>query len=212
MLSTPQTSLAPKPVGKVFHRLWSRCLAWGRADLNVHIINLAYRMPGIWLVIWVVPNSPHLCSLSWLSQSLWDLTFSSCCCKYPPRVRPVLNSWLHSRGALSSNNPKVMECTSKAELTNFKHFHSQNFSNRERERNKGGKEVDVEGKGFLKAELLSHKWCPNPWFSEVNPSISLEHSVKITDLKPWALWCGWDSPAPASLHSVLQPLPSLLSS
>lgn len=69
-----------------------------------------------------------------LSQSLWDLTFSSCCCKYPPRVRPVLNSWLHSRGALSSNNPKVMECTSKAELTNFKHFHSQNSSNRERER------------------------------------------------------------------------------
>ena len=37
---------------------------------------------------------------------------------------------------------------------------------------------------LLKAELLSLKRCPDPQFSEVTPPISLEHSVKITDLKP----------------------------
>lgn len=80
MLSTPQTSLAPEPVGKVFHYLWSRCPGWWRADLNVHIINLGFRMPGIWLVTWLVPNSLHLCSLSYcpnLCETLLSLPIAA---------------------------------------------------------------------------------------------------------------------------------------
>lgn len=79
---------------EIFHYLWSRCPGWWRADLNVHIINLGYRMPGIWLVTWLVPNSLHLCSLSYcpnLCETLLSLPIAA---KYPLRVRPVLSSFL----------------------------------------------------------------------------------------------------------------------
>ena len=56
----------PSQLGKYFHHLWSRCPGWWRADLNVHIINLVYRMPGIWLVTW-----KWKWNRSVLSDSLW---------------------------------------------------------------------------------------------------------------------------------------------
>lgn len=63
VLSTLQTIPSPEQLGKYSISVSPTVWVGGRAELNLYVISLIYRMPRMWLAIWVAPSAPHSCPL-----------------------------------------------------------------------------------------------------------------------------------------------------